>query len=85
MKASARTIKETLENCGKRQFVVTPTRFIQIAGGFNYESDLVSCERHGERVTIKHKNPRRENIWENEMYYCNGLLMDLDGLVFKRI
>jgi hypothetical protein len=86
MKASARTIKETLENCAGRRYEFAPPTFIQRGGnGQRSESVCIGFERRGERITMKYKRPSMERNWQKEMYYCNGLLMELDGLAFRKV
>jgi hypothetical protein len=62
-----------------------PHLFTGGGDGQRSESVCIGLERRGERITMKYKRPSMERNWEKEMYYCNGLLMELDGLAFKKV
>lgn len=54
--------------------------------GYEYNLyEFLGCDRRGDRVTIKYRRAKSSNVETQEYFYRDERLLDLEGLVMKRV
>jgi len=55
------------------------------AGYEYYLYEFLGCDRRGDRVSIKYRRAKSSNVESQEFLYRDECLLDLEGLVMKRV
>jgi hypothetical protein len=67
------------------RFDISQTRLRMRTSRWNkYDLEFLGCEKRGDKVTIKFRDPGAKKIESRDFYFQNDLLKDSEGLVLRR-